>query len=122
MKFTLPGQFRGPECREIIPVLVDIRKQMAEQIKDVNDNTLLEIVIILRVDGSLGSFGKSGMENFSVAEKVAECELVVESHKWGALSAKEIARILQPRILKAYLACVDKFASKKEQLKKVSLM
>jgi hypothetical protein len=119
MKFSLPGQFRGPECRSVGSTAINIRNKINELFKDVNDDNISELIIILRIDGSLGSFGKPGVENFANNAGVVECDLVITAQKWDELSDEKIESILLPKVKNAFKECVEKYAKNPEELKKI---
>ena len=68
MKFTLPGQLKGPECKVVMAVAIKLRKLLEPLFKEVNSKAVKELCIILRVNGSLGSFGISGLENIELSK------------------------------------------------------
>ena len=61
MKLEVPGQLRGPETRQVMTAAIRVRKELAGQFSDIDDNR--KISPILRVGGSLGTFGEDGIEN-----------------------------------------------------------
>jgi hypothetical protein len=119
MKFSLPGQFRGPECRSVSKVAIKIRNELNELCKDVKEDNISELIVILRIDGSLGSFGKPGVDNFANNVGVVECDLVITAQKWGELSDEKIESILLPKVKDAFKECVNKYATNPEELKKI---
>jgi hypothetical protein len=63
MKFTLPGQLKGPECRVVISQAIKLRKRLEPIFEKLHSGSLENMAIVLRVDGSLGSFGAESVEN-----------------------------------------------------------
>lgn len=65
-----------------------------------------ELAVVLRVDGSLGSFGPEGVENIAIDESTLTCDVVVADKGWADLHDEEIAEILRTRVLQAIDACL----------------
>ena len=68
-----------------------------------------ELSVILRIDGSLGSFGPSGIENIANKSGCVECDLVIEDLDWGALSDLEIYGIIRVRVIDAVCDVLQRF-------------
>ena len=100
MNFSLPGQFRGPECKCVIPSAVALRKKLEPWFADIDGGNFKELIIVLRVDGSLGSFGPEGVENVKAKDGMIECDLIIPEQDW-----KEITAILRSQVLKAINTC-----------------
>ena len=70
-------------------------------------NLVNEISIILRIDGSLGSFGTEGIENFRLANGICTCDVVIKNLDWGNLTNEKITEILKLRIHSAIVYCFE---------------
>ena len=101
MQFELPGQFRGPECRALMPVCKRLKEELVPAFSALGKEKIKEVSHILRVGGSLGSFGEDGIENLKVRRKEAECDVVIAPRDWAAISEDEIYAILRPRVIAA---------------------
>ena len=106
MKLELPGQFKGPECRRLIPSLRLLRSRLEPWFESLQSDGISKIAIVLRADGSLGSFGPSGIENVDASENVVSCDLVVADHGWGELADERIFDILSEPVLDAIAECM----------------
>jgi len=107
MKFTLPGQLKGPECRTVISRAIQLRKRLEPVFEKIDGGSLEKIAIALRVDGSLGSFGAESVENIIVKQNCIECDLIVGDHGWNELSEKQIDLILNQRVINAIKLCFE---------------
>ena len=101
MQFSLPGQLRGPECTRVMQQAIALRKQLESWFEALANDDFDELAIILRVDGSLGSFGPEGVENITIADGAIDCEVVIADQDWANLTEEEIALILKDRVLGA---------------------
>lgn len=119
MVIKLPGQLRGPECRSVVTQLVNLRKNLEPIFQDYDYESLQEIAIVFRIDGSLGSFGKDGIENIKLSSGSIECDAVVKDHGWADLNESEIREILKPVLLQAIEVCF-KYASIKYDANKIT--
>ena len=107
MKFTLPGQLKGPECGAVMRAAIKIRKVIEPLFYEIDAKNIDEVSIILRVDGSLGSFGASGVENIEVSNNILSCDLVIKDHNWASIKEHEITQILKPLIINAIIQCLS---------------
>jgi len=107
MKFSLPGQLRGSECRRVISQAVVLRRRLESWFAELPTEPICQLGIILRIDGSLGSFGPPGVENFSLINGELECDLVVRDHDWAQRSDDEINEILSREVLTAIASCLS---------------
>ena len=105
MRFSLPGQLRGPDCKRVVQQAIVLRKKLVPWFDGVDGGNLAELGIALRVDGSLGSFGPEGVENIAVKDGKIECDVVIADQGWAALGDEEIATILKSRVLEAVNTC-----------------
>ncbi len=109
MKFALPGQLKGSECRAVIKHAIALRSLLEPWFASVSDERVDSFVIVLRFDGSLGSFGVAGTENVVIVGRVLQCDLVINDHSWGNLSNDQIGKILQDEVLLCVEQCFDKY-------------
>lgn len=105
MRFSLLGQLRGPECKRVMRQAIALRKKLEPWFATVEGGNIVELGVILRVDGSLGSFGPEGVENIAVEDGQIECDVVVADQGWAEVSDEQIATILQQRVLEAVNTC-----------------
>ena len=106
MKFSLPGQLKGPECKRVIQQAIALRKRLEAWFESIDGGEVTELAIVLRVHGSLGSFGPEGVENIAVEGGSIECDVVVADQAWADRQDEEIASILRTRVLEAVGACL----------------
>ena len=106
MKFSLPGQLKGPECKRVIQQAIALRKRLEPWFESIDGGEVTELAIVLRVDGSLGSFGPEGVENIAVEGGSIECDVVVADQEWADRQDEKIASILRTRVLEAVGACL----------------
>jgi hypothetical protein len=106
MKLELAGQFRGPECHRLIDPLRLLRTRLEPWFASVDSTVATTLAIVLRVDGSLGSFGPPGIENIAISRGVLSCDLVVSDRRWGNLDGDRIFEILSPLVVNAINACL----------------
>jgi len=106
MKFSLPGQLRGPECRRVKQQSIALQRKLEPWFGSFDGGDVTELAVVLRVDGSLGSFGPEGVENIAIDESTLTCDVVVADKGWADLHDEEIAEILRTRVLQAIDACL----------------
>ena len=78
MQFELPGQLKGPECRRVITQAVALRRRLVPTFDAAGNSVANKLTIVLRVNGSHGTFGQSGVENIHVESKNISCDLVIK--------------------------------------------
>ena len=105
MKFELPGQLRGPECRRVISRATALRRRLEPWFASVVHSGVDKLSIVLRIDGSLGTFGPPGVEGVTVDSNALVCELVIENFGWNAMSDDRIDSILAERVVDAIADC-----------------
>lgn len=115
MEFLLPGQLKGPECKKVISEAIAIRKALVPWFSPVFSNTISKFIIVLRVDGSLGSFGPEGIENIQITDNELECDLVISDRGWKDMPEREIGVILRVMIFHAIVTCFEKYEIKSNQ-------
>ena len=109
MEIELPGQLRGPECRVVMREIIAARRSLEPWFGNLRSNSISKLTIILRVDGSLGSFGPPGVENTKLRNGEIECDLVVEDHGWESLSPEQLSSIVRKQIVGAIHHCLATF-------------
>jgi len=107
MKFSLPAQLKGPECKRVMFQAITIRKKLEPVFFDFELDSVSEISIVLRIDGSLGSFGHEGIENFKLSNGVLECDVVISNLVWDSLEEEKITEILKLRVHEAIVSCFE---------------
>lgn len=106
MNLEISGQMRGPECHRVMQQAIVLRKQVKHWFELLPETDIAKVVIILRVDGSLGSFGLSGVENVERSGAEVSCDLVIGDAGWSDLSDAEIQSILLREVSVAIEACL----------------
>lgn len=106
MRFSLPGQLRGPECKRVMQQAIALRKRLEPWFASVDGGQYSELGVALRVDGSLGSFGAEGVENIVIGNDKIECDVVVADQGWESMSDGDIFSVLQSRVFDAIDACL----------------
>ena len=56
---------------------------------------------ILRVGGSLGSFGEEGLEHIAVDTKGLECDVVIAPREWDSMNEDVIYLLVRARVVEA---------------------
>jgi hypothetical protein len=105
VNLELPGQMRGPECRRVMRQAIALRREMEPWFGGLPEDKISKLVVILRVDGSLGTFGPAGVENIELDGDVVACDLVVSDRGWDQLSEEDIRALLLREISNAVEAC-----------------
>jgi hypothetical protein len=105
MKFSLSGQLKGPECRRVITQAIALRKKLDPWFEVFDGGNVTELTVILRVDGSFGSFGPEGVENIAIEKGQIECDIVIADQRWAELQDEEIAILLKDRVFEAVDSC-----------------
>ena len=101
MKLEIPGQLRGSDTRKVVSAAIKLRRKLEPYFAALGEETLTLISPILRVGGELGTFGADGIENIKIANRQAECDVVVEARNWSAMSDDQITAIIRPRVIEA---------------------
>ena len=107
MKFELLGQFKGAECKLVMEHAIALRKRLEPWFRDFHTNSLRGLAIVLRVDGSLGSFGKPGVENIEINSGIVECDLVIEDMDWINRTNDEIKSTVRCHVIDAISRCFE---------------
>jgi len=94
MKVEIPGQFRGPECRALVPVAIGLRKQLEPLVADMPPSNISTVSFILRVGGTLGEFEPLPSTEPELSRGSLVYDIVVPSHDWARLAANEIRSAL----------------------------
>jgi hypothetical protein len=106
MDLALPGQLRGSECRRVVTQAVELRRILEPWFRALPNEPVARLTVVLRVDGSLGSFGPPGVENINLDGEALSCDLVVPDPGWETLSNREIREILREQIVNAIDVCL----------------
>ncbi len=77
---------------------VALRRQLEPILNEIPSDTVKELVIVLRVDGSLGSFGSESIENIELSAKRLSCDVVIRDFGWDNIEEAEIAKLLESRV------------------------
>lgn len=101
MHFELPGQLKGAECRRVMTQAIALRRKLEPWFADLSNPSIDKLSIVLRVDGSIGSFGRPGVENIHDDSGTIVCDLVIEDLGWEDLSDSDIYGILVDRVIDA---------------------
>jgi hypothetical protein len=101
MKLEISAQLRGPDTRKVMQAIIRLRKELEKPIETLCVDEVSTITPVLRVGGSLGSFGEDGIQNIEFKNKVLVCDLVISPHNWEQTSSEEIYDILKPRVLES---------------------
>ncbi len=107
MKFSLPAQLRGPETNQVMQQAIALRRKLEPLIGPINADNIFELAVVLRVGGSLGSFGPDRIENIAIEGATLTCDVVIEDKRWADLDDDSIARILDDRVTEAIGACLS---------------
>jgi hypothetical protein len=94
MKLEIPGQFRGPECRALIPVTTALRRQLEPLFADVHLTRTSTVAFILRVGGSLGEFDPLPSAEPEESGRTLAYDIVVPAHQWDSLDPIEARRVI----------------------------
>ena len=105
MIINLPSQLRGAECRVVVTQLINLRKILEPIFQGFEHENVQELAIVFRIDGSLGSFGKEGIENIKLSHGVLECDAVVKDYGWKDLEESEISETLKATLLQSIEKC-----------------
>lgn len=105
MKFELPGQLRGPECRRVISRAIALRRRLEPWFASITHQNVDKLSIVLRIDGSLGTFGPPGVEDVAGDGGTLACDLVIEDFDWDAAPDNRIDSILAERVIDAIAKC-----------------
>ncbi|MFT3880648.1 MAG: hypothetical protein QM703_13415 [Gemmatales bacterium] len=105
MHFSLPGQLRGPECRRVIGHAIALRRLLESWFAAQTNDQVDSFTIILRIDGSLGSFGPAGIENVELDGRKLSCDLVIADPDWDRLDEQQIRDLLKEEVIQATVYC-----------------
>ena len=85
-----------------------LRKKLEPWFGAIESEEIHELGIVLRVDGSLGSFGAEGVENVLIDNGKLECDVVIADKGWSELDDGEIAAVLRERVFEAISICFER--------------
>ena len=63
MHFALSGQLRRAECRRVMTQASALCRKLEPWFADLSNRFIDKFSILLRIDGSIGSFGRLGFES-----------------------------------------------------------
>ena len=107
MRFELPGQFRGPECEALLPVCRRIKTELQPSFDALGTQDLLAISPILRVGGSLGTFGEDSIEQVQIRLKEAQCDVVIAARDWTKMSSDDLYDLIRRRVVAASVTMLE---------------
>jgi hypothetical protein len=94
MKLEIPGQFRGPECRALMPVATALRLELEPFFVNIQSARISTVGFILRVGGTLGEFDPLPSSEPERSGKTLAYDVVVPAHQWDRLPAEDVRSIL----------------------------
>ena len=94
MQLKIPGQFRGPECRALMPVTIELRRQLESLFANIPSNEIATVTFILRVGGTLGEFEPLPSSEPESLGEVLTYDVVVPAHPWDQLPAADIRSVV----------------------------
>ena len=94
MKLEIPGQFRGPECRALVPTATKLRRQLEPIFVNIQSPQTSTVSFILRVGGTLGEFDPLPSSEPERSGKTLVYDVVVPAHQWERLPADDIWMVL----------------------------
>jgi hypothetical protein len=94
----MPGQLRGPECRAVMPVLVDLRRQLEPLFTEIASSEIRTVGFVLRVGGTLGEFEELPSRSPEHAGSNLAYDVVVPAEPWDRLAAFDIRRVICLRL------------------------
>ena len=106
MRFTLPAQLKGPEAKVVMVQIIELRRRLEPVVDLLEQDHLNELSPVIRVGGSLGSFGEDGIDNIEVVDQIVTCDIVVTNQDWGNRSDDWIYEYLKLRVLNAISKCL----------------
>ena len=104
MELEIPGQLKGPECRRVITQAVELRRELEAALRDVDGGPCTKLSLLLRVGGSLGSFGET-IHDPTLKRGLAICEIEIPDADWAQRSDAEIRDVVAKRLLEGLEKC-----------------
>ena len=102
MKIEMPGQLRGPECRAVMPVLIELRRQLEPLFTEIASSEIRTEIrtvgFVLRVGGTLGEFEELPSDSPEHAGSNLAYDVVVPAEAWDTLGAFDIRRLICLRL------------------------
>jgi len=89
-----------------------LRKLLDPWFQTLQSDEIEKLTVILRVDGSLGTFGPEGVESIELDGSELVCELVIRDWSWGDLDAEQTNQIVHRQVLGAIEACFERYPTK----------
>jgi hypothetical protein len=102
MKLKILGQLRAPDAKCVAQVAMRIRKEYEARFASLENGQVNTVAPVLRIGGSIGTFGADAIENVEVKNGTAECDVVVVPRNWKEMHADEIHALLKPRLQEAF--------------------
>jgi hypothetical protein len=115
MKLEIPGQFRGPECRALIPVTTQLRRQLEPFFVDIAPPRISTVAFILRVGGTLGEFEPLPSAEPERSGETLSYDIIVPSHQWAGLSPPEIRRVICSHLRPALSDFIQRVGASQER-------
>ncbi len=86
---------------------IRLRRRLEPWFAGLPSEPIRSLTIVLRIDGSLGSFGPPGIENLRLGAGAIECDLVIEDLGWKQVQEAQLATLLSERVTHAIAHCLE---------------
>ena len=107
---TIGCQGGGPETKVIGEAKVGLFKALSEHVTDTHCEAVDEYSLVLRVGGSLDSFGPEGITclRFAKKKRYITVDIQIPKEVWAPLNGPSLARYLSDKVLAAVSICVQR--------------
>ena len=107
MILEIPGQLRGSDAGKVMPIAIQLRRELEPAFATLGEARLTLISPILRVGGELGTFGPDGIENLEIKNKEAVCDVVIEPRNWNSMDEDQISSLIREAVAQALTALMS---------------
>ncbi len=119
-----PGRrSRRPRLLPALPQILPYRKLLRSSCRGPYSTNLREIALILRIDGAIDAWGKTGVEGVAVRSKLgyATADIYVPREAWASHDAAAFRRFLAEQVRCAISAIADRAHDRRIDIDRESL-
>lgn len=113
----------GPEATEVGQLKVPLYKALETHVKSTHCSAIDQYAIVLRVDGSLATFGDEGLARlrFAKAQRYISIDVQITETAWRSRDAQQLKIYIANQVKAAIKACVARLRKDKHPVSEALL-